>query len=108
MRGGTVADRVRTYTLVRALNLQILGATAGNRRDFEKDKTERGGPLSGPPLQMVGAGWLVHRTELVSVEIFFLNKSHRHHAVLLEAAIELAAIDSQCGCGPHLVATKLL
>src|ERR1051326_1856131 len=43
--------------------------------------------LRGPPLQVVGAGWLVHRAELVSVQIFFLNKSHRHHAVLLEPAI---------------------
>ena len=58
MRGGTVADRVRTYTLVRALNLQILGATAGNRRDFEKDKTERGGPPEWPTPSN-GRGWVV-------------------------------------------------
>ncbi len=50
----------------------------------------------------------MHRTELVAVEILFLNEPHCHHAILLEPAIELAAIDSECGRGAHLVATKLL
>src|SRR5215467_12584898 len=51
---------------------------------------------------------LAAREKLHAVQILFLNEPNRHHAILLEPAIELAAIDSQCGCGTHLVATKLL
>jgi hypothetical protein len=46
--------------------------------------------------------------ELVAVEIFFLQEPHRHHAILLQTAIEFAAVDAKRGSGPHLVATKLL
>src|ERR1700754_824466 len=55
----------------------------------------------------VGAENLM-RKEWVPVEIFFLNKSHRHHSILLETAIEFAAVDSECGCRSHLVAAKLM
>ena len=51
---------------------------------------------------------LKHWAKLMSVQVFFLNKPYRHHSVLLQTAIEFAAIDTKCGCGSHLVATKLL
>ena len=53
-------------------------------------------------------GWALMGAELVAVEIFFLQEPHRHYSILLQAAIEFAAVDSKRGCGPHLVATKLL
>ena len=46
--------------------------------------------------------------ELVAVEIFFLQEPHRHHAILLQTSIKFAAIDTEGGCGPHLVSAKLL
>lgn len=51
---------------------------------------------------------LLMRTELVAVQVFFLYEPDRHHTILLESSIKLAAIDSECGCGAHLISTKLL
>ena len=53
-------------------------------------------------------GWGLMGAELVAVQIFFLDESDCHHAILFQTAIEFAAVDAECGCGPHLVATKLL
>ncbi len=67
-----------------------------------------GGPTCVRPPVAKGRGWGLMREELVPVYIFFLNESHRHHSILLETPIELAAIDSECGRGAHLVAAELL
>src|SRR5215212_11417151 len=54
-------------------------------------------------------GWvLVHRTELVTVQIFFLNEPDRHHAILFQPAVKFAAVDSERGRGSHLISAKLL
>src|SRR5689334_7427123 len=53
-------------------------------------------------------GKSVHRAELMTVEVFFLNEPDGHHAVLLEPAIKLAAIDPEGRRGAHLVSAKLL
>src|SRR5690349_11899639 len=52
--------------------------------------------------------FLALREELHTADVFFLEETYGHHSVLLQPAIQLAAIDSQRGRGTHLVATKLL
>src|SRR5215213_31596 len=51
--------------------------------------------------------WLM-RAQLVAVEILFLEEPYCHYAILLQTAVEFAAVDSERGRGSHLVSTKLL
>src|SRR6185503_10966948 len=71
-----------------------------------RGKNRGGWPQSDHPPNC--RGWGLMGAELVAVEIFFLQEPHRHHAILLEPAIKFAAVDAECGCGTHLVSTKLL
>src|SRR5689334_54128 len=52
--------------------------------------------------------FLTLREELHTADVFFLKETYGHHSVLLQPAIQLAAIDSQRGRGTHLVAAELL
>ena len=80
---------------------------ASSRRTPKRRLLLSKGGHRGPPLQSVGAEKLVC-AELVAVQILFLQEPDCHDAVLLEPAIEFAAIDSKRGGGAHLVSTKLL
>ena len=46
--------------------------------------------------------------ELQTVLFLFLQELHRFHSILSQAAIELAAIDSECCGSSYLIAAELL
>jgi hypothetical protein len=93
-------QRLRDYT-----RFQKVSRTGGSTTASAAKGGWKGG-TDGPPLHFMPG--LLMGAELVAVQVFFLYEPDCHHTVLLESSVELAAIDPECGCGAHLVSTKLL